>query len=68
MDFRFDDDQELLQQTVRDYLEGEVTPEAVRALGRPVIAFSEAMRAQIAAIRVFLMKRMYRHWRVARMR
>jgi dGTPase len=44
------------------------TPEAVRALGRPVIAFSEDMRAQIAAIRVFLMKRMYRHWRVARIR
>jgi dGTPase len=44
------------------------SPEAVRALGRPVVAFSEPMRAQIAAIRAFLMKRMYRHWRVARMR
>ena len=32
MDFRFDEDQELLQSTVRDFLEGEVTPEAVRAL------------------------------------
>ncbi len=41
---------------------------AVRALGAPVIAFSEDMRAQIGAIRAFLFRRMYRHWRVARMR
>ncbi len=32
MDFRFDQDQELLQTTVRDFLEGEVTPEVVRGL------------------------------------
>ena len=40
----------------------------LRALGRPVVAFSDGMRAQIDAIRAFLMARMYRHWRVARMR
>ena len=40
----------------------------VQALGRPVVAFSEAMTAQIAEIRAFLMTNMYRHWRVARMR
>ncbi len=40
----------------------------VRALDRPVVAFSAPMRADIAAIHAFLMQRMYRHWRVARMR
>jgi dGTPase len=40
----------------------------VQALDRPVVAFSDAMRADIAAIRRFLFARMYRHWRVARMR
>ena len=49
----------------------EARPESmldVQALGRPVVAFSEAMTAQIAEIRAFLMVNMYRHWRVARMR
>jgi dGTPase len=41
---------------------------AVRALGRPAVAFSEAMTADIRAIRKFLFERMYRHWRVVRMR
>jgi dGTPase len=40
----------------------------VRALGRPVVAFSDGMAAEVDAIRAFLMRRMYRHWRVARMR
>ena len=40
----------------------------LRALGAPVIAFSGPMRAEIAEMRRFLMRRMYRHWRVARMR
>jgi len=40
----------------------------VQALDRPVVAFSEGMRADIGAIRRFLFARMYRHWRVARMR
>ncbi len=41
---------------------------AVRALGAPVAAFSTAMRAEVDAIRAFLMRNMYRHWRVMRMR
>jgi dGTPase len=41
---------------------------AVRAMGRPAVEFSEAMRADLAEIRAFLFERMYRHWRVARMR
>ena len=40
----------------------------VRALGAPVVAFSPAMRAEVDAIRAFLMRCMYRHWRVMRMR
>jgi dGTPase len=40
----------------------------VQALGHAVVAFSDAMAAQIGEIRAFLMTNMYRHWRVARMR
>ncbi|MGE3143761.1 MAG: deoxyguanosinetriphosphate triphosphohydrolase [Hyphomonadaceae bacterium] len=40
----------------------------VRALGRPVIGFSEAMKEKEAVLRRFLMARMYRHWRVNRRR
>jgi dGTPase len=39
----------------------------IRALGRPVAAFSEPMRANDRALRAFLMERMYRHYRVGRM-
>ncbi len=39
----------------------------IRALGRPVVAFSEPMRANDRALRAFLMERMYRHYRVSRM-
>jgi dGTPase len=42
------------------------SPEAVRALGRPVVAFSEAMRQNATALREFLFRRMYRHYRVNR--
>ena len=42
--------------------------DAVRAAGAPVIAFSDAMATDLKAIRAFLMARMYRHWRVIRMR
>ena len=31
MDFRFTDDQKLFQQTVREFLVAEVTPERIRA-------------------------------------
>jgi len=39
----------------------------IRALGRPVVAFSDEMRANDRALRAFLMERMYRHYRVRRM-
>jgi dGTPase len=39
----------------------------IRALGGPVVAFSDAMRANDRALRSFLMERMYRHYRVRRM-
>ncbi|HXP06585.1 MAG TPA: deoxyguanosinetriphosphate triphosphohydrolase, partial [Stellaceae bacterium] len=41
--------------------------EDVRALGRPVAAFSEAMRDNDRALKRFLYERMYRHSRVNRM-
>jgi dGTPase len=40
----------------------------IRALARPVVAFSEAMRHNAEAIRDFLYQRMYRHARVNRVR
>jgi len=39
----------------------------VRALGRPLVAFSEAMRANDAALKKFLFNNMYRHFTVNRM-
>ncbi len=39
----------------------------IRTLGRPLAAFSEAMRANDRALRAFLAERMYRHYRVRRM-
>lgn len=42
--------------------------EEVRALGKPLISFSETMIEMQAGLRRFLMQRMYRHWRVNRSR
>jgi dGTPase len=39
----------------------------IRHLGRPVVAFSDAMRAHDKALKAFLFERMYRHYRVNRM-
>jgi dGTPase len=39
----------------------------VRALGRPLVAFSLEMRAHDRALKAFLFERMYRHYRVNRM-
>lgn len=39
----------------------------VRALGRPAVAFSEAMRSLDRGLKQFLFERMYRHYRVNRM-
>ncbi len=41
--------------------------EDVRALGRPLVAFSPEMRENDAALKAFLFERMYRHYRVNRM-
>ncbi|MGH6970027.1 MAG: deoxyguanosinetriphosphate triphosphohydrolase [Caulobacteraceae bacterium] len=40
----------------------------VRALGRPLVAFSARMNEDLARLRAFLFERMYRHWRVNRAR
>jgi dGTPase len=40
----------------------------VRALGHALVAFSPAMAADLAGLRLFLHERMYRHWRVNRSR
>ena len=46
---------------------GVDSADAVRALGRPIAAFSEAMRNHDRALKRFLYQRMYRHYRVNRM-
>ena len=42
--------------------------EDVRAMDRAIVGFSEEMRAHETELRRFLMSRMYRHYKVARMR
>ena len=42
------------------------TADAVRAAGRPLVAFSDALQAETQALRKFLFERMYRHERVTR--
>jgi dGTPase len=44
------------------------SPEAVRLLGRPLVAFSDAMLEDLSVLRIFLNQRMYRHFRINRMR
>ena len=46
---------------------GVASAAELRRLGRPVIAFSEAMQRNDKALKAFLFERMYRHWRVNRM-
>ncbi len=50
MDFRFNEDQELLQTTVRDFLEGEITPEVVRELWDTDTGRSPALWKTLAEI------------------
>ncbi len=40
----------------------------VRALGKPLVGFSDVMNEHQAVLRRFLMARMYRHWKVNRSR
>jgi len=47
---------------------GVDSAEAVRLLGAPLIAFSPDMAEDLARLRLFLHQRMYRHYRVNRMR
>ncbi len=43
-------------------------PEVVRALDAPVVTFSGRMAGDIASIKAFLFRRMYRHFKLRRMR
>lgn len=47
---------------------GVDTPEKVRMLGHALVAFSRDMVEDLGQLRLFLMERMYRHWRVNRTR
>ena len=44
------------------------SPEDVRMLGKPLVAFSETMFEDLSRLRLFLNQRMYRHYRINRMR
>ncbi len=59
---------DLLEETRRRAAEdGPQSAAAVRALGRPLVAFSERMQATILEIKRFLFKHLYRDYRVNRM-
>lgn len=59
---------DLLAETrTRLELAGAESAEAVRRLGRPVAAFSDAMMANDRALKKFLFERMYRHYKVEEM-
>jgi len=47
---------------------GADSPEAVRALDMPVVAFSDGMTESLAAVRRFLYANMYLHYKVKRMK
>ena len=60
---------DVLAETRRRAEVGKVgSPEDVRMLGHPLVAFSRDMAEDLSALRLFLMERMYRHWRVNRTR
>ena len=50
MDFSFSDDQRLFQQTVREFLLGEVTPEHIRAQWQTTNGRSDALWRQLAEL------------------
>ena len=50
MEFVFDEDQQLLHSTVRDFLEGEVTPEVVRGLWETETGRSRELWKKLAEI------------------
>ncbi|WP_440959468.1 deoxyguanosinetriphosphate triphosphohydrolase [Oceanicaulis sp. LC35] len=47
---------------------GADSPEAVRALDRPMVSFSDGMTESLAAVRRFLYANMYLHYKVKRMK
>jgi dGTPase len=59
---------DLVAETRRRLAEsGARSAAAIRALGRPVAAFSAAMAQNDKALKAFLFERMYRHYKVNRM-
>lgn len=60
---------DVLAETRRRVEQGGVqSAEDVRSLGHALISFSRDMAEDLAALRHFLMERMYRHWKVNRTR
>jgi dGTPase len=60
---------DVLEETRRRLTEsGARSPEEVRALDQPVVAFSEDMLESLSAVRRFLYANMYLHWKVKRMK
>jgi dGTPase len=60
---------DVLEQTARNVSDGHVESiDDVRALGRPLVGFSTDMAEDLGRLRLFLMHRMYRHFRVNRTR
>jgi dGTPase len=60
---------DVLAETARRAQAGRVTsPEQVRLRDEALVAFSRDMAEDLSALRIFLMERMYRHWRVNRTR
>ena len=59
---------DLLAETRRRLAEARPqSADELRALGHPVVAFSESMREKNRGLKAFLFERMYRHYRVNRM-
>ncbi|MCK6454390.1 MAG: deoxyguanosinetriphosphate triphosphohydrolase [Alphaproteobacteria bacterium] len=60
--------EDLLDETNRRLAAGKPqSADEIRRMDRPVVAFSDAMRANDGALKRFLFQRMYRHYRVNRM-
>jgi dGTPase len=60
--------QDLLEETLRQLQEAKVGGvDDVRRAGRRLVAYSPAMAEEVRELKAFLLKHMYRHWRVVRM-
>ncbi len=59
---------DLITQTMHNIDNAHIEkPEDIRKLGKPLVAFSPAMQETNLALKAFLMKNMYRHYKVNRM-